>query len=226
MPSDPRPSQSPAASGVGTQPALGRAHRKRLANREHLLDAAETLFAQHSYGAVRVEDIAEAADLAIGTLYTHFGNKDGLLVAVAERALDRAGEQLAAAEAGVTDPVERLVAAGEAYLHLLTESASLPQFFVSCTTMPADPAITNRIRARVQGIYDDLAAKVADCIAAGRFAPVDPARFAVFLIGSWTGVLAVAQNPAAPNLDIDECKAVIRQASATLLNGLLLDKPR
>jgi AcrR family transcriptional regulator len=48
--------------------------------RERLLSAAADAFARRGYDGTRVVDIAEAAGLSNGALYTHFDSKAGLLV--------------------------------------------------------------------------------------------------------------------------------------------------
>ncbi|MER6174269.1 helix-turn-helix domain-containing protein [Streptosporangium sp. NPDC001681] len=48
--------------------------------RERLLDAAAEVFARRGYDGTRVADIAAAAGVSNGALYTHFGSKAELLV--------------------------------------------------------------------------------------------------------------------------------------------------
>lgn len=52
-----------------------------------ILDAAEGLFAERGFHAVTVDAIAEAAGLAVGSIYHHFKNKERLYLALVERAL-------------------------------------------------------------------------------------------------------------------------------------------
>lgn len=57
----------------------GRRERKRLKLLDTLADTAWELFEREGYAAVTMERIAEAADVAKGTLYKHFPAKDALL---------------------------------------------------------------------------------------------------------------------------------------------------
>lgn len=52
---------------------------------DKLLAAAEELFAHRGFHGVSAEAIAEKAGRTTGALYSHFGNKEGLLLAVLER---------------------------------------------------------------------------------------------------------------------------------------------
>lgn len=62
---------------------LPRVQKRRTKRNELILAVAAQSFALHGPDAVRLEDIAERADIARNTLYTHFPSKDALLVAVA-----------------------------------------------------------------------------------------------------------------------------------------------
>ena len=49
---------------------------------EHILDAAANLFAERGFHRTTTRDIAEAADVAEGTLYNYFASKDDLLMGI------------------------------------------------------------------------------------------------------------------------------------------------
>ena len=65
-----------------------RRERERIARREAILDAAQELMTVQSYNAMRMDSVAEAAELSKGTLYLYFENKDALCAAVATRLID------------------------------------------------------------------------------------------------------------------------------------------
>lgn len=60
-------------------PHPGRRERKRQLTADHLADTAWELFNTHGFAQVSMEAIAEAADVAKGTLYKHFPVKEALL---------------------------------------------------------------------------------------------------------------------------------------------------
>ena len=66
-------------------PAAPRSKSKRERTRESLVAAAERLFAARGPDAVSIDEITAAAEVAKGTFYTHFSDKEDL-----ERALARA----------------------------------------------------------------------------------------------------------------------------------------
>lgn len=65
-----------------------RRERERAARREAILDAAQELTAEVGYQALRMDAVAEAAELSKGTLYLYFANKEALCAGVATRLID------------------------------------------------------------------------------------------------------------------------------------------
>ncbi len=57
------------------------------AKRTQIIEAAMQHFAQHGYHAARVGDIAAVLDIAKGSIFQHFGSKDGLFFEVYKRAI-------------------------------------------------------------------------------------------------------------------------------------------
>ncbi len=68
-----------------------------IANRVRVLDAARVVFAERGLDA-EVKEIAERADVGVGTLYRHFGSRDGLLAALLRQADEDILRRLEAAE--------------------------------------------------------------------------------------------------------------------------------
>jgi AcrR family transcriptional regulator len=66
--------------------------------RERILEAATRLFAERGYGAARAEDVARAAGIAKGSVFQHFGSKEGLFLEVYKRAMASFSAYLAAPE--------------------------------------------------------------------------------------------------------------------------------
>jgi len=50
-----------------------------------ILDAAERVFAAQGFDGARVDDIAAAAGVSVGTLYNYFGDRQQLLIALLDR---------------------------------------------------------------------------------------------------------------------------------------------
>src|SRR3954447_25587069 len=76
--------------------------------RARLINAAADLFARKGFHAVSAEAVADAADRTTGALYSHFGGKDGLLLALVERWLDDSATRIATVVDEATDLDGRL----------------------------------------------------------------------------------------------------------------------
>lgn len=75
------------------------------ATRRRILDAANSSFADHGYGAVSMDDLARRAGVARATVYQHFGSKLGLYRAIALDAATRSGLDRVAANFTHPDPI-------------------------------------------------------------------------------------------------------------------------
>jgi AcrR family transcriptional regulator len=62
-----------------------RLDRRKQKTRDLVVAAAMPLFRQHGFDAVTMEQIAERADIAKGTLYSHFPAKEAIVAAFLER---------------------------------------------------------------------------------------------------------------------------------------------
>ncbi|MFZ1165274.1 TetR/AcrR family transcriptional regulator [Mycobacterium sp.] len=71
---------SAAADGSDRTPAPNPRSRRKSDRRLQLLAAAERLFAERGFSAVRLEDIGAAAGVSGPAIYRHFPNKESLLV--------------------------------------------------------------------------------------------------------------------------------------------------
>lgn len=81
-----------------------------------LLDAAVRLMHGTGFQAVSMQALAKEANVSVGLIYTYFGGKEDVVVAVVLDLVEqiRAGMETRMAEAG-PDPVERIVAGFGAY---------------------------------------------------------------------------------------------------------------
>lgn len=82
------------ASESRTRPRKRPVQRRSRETVETILDAAAQVFERHGYATGTTNRIAERAGVSVGSVYEYFPNKDAILVALAERELDREREAL------------------------------------------------------------------------------------------------------------------------------------
>ena len=99
------------ATGSRAQPLTERGRRTR----DNLLAAGRSVFEQRGYTATRMSDIASAAGVSHGTVYTWFDDKEALLRALVD---DIVTEVFAALAIGdeVPEPEQRMLEANRRYL--------------------------------------------------------------------------------------------------------------
>jgi AcrR family transcriptional regulator len=113
-------------------------------NREAILSAAGELFAERGSSA-QMEEIAERADLGMGTLYRHFATKQQLLGALVERQFLALGARALEIEKD-PDPISAFDSLTRDYLQTAAQDAA----FRAAVLGPEHPA------------WKDLAAQKAD----------------------------------------------------------------
>jgi AcrR family transcriptional regulator len=64
--------------------AAGKREATKAANRAAILDAAREVFAELGYGAATIRDVVRRTDLAAGTFYNYFPDKESVLRALVE----------------------------------------------------------------------------------------------------------------------------------------------
>jgi len=87
--------------------ARGRYHKSAV-SRERILDAATELFAARGYAGAGVDRLAQRSGIAKTAIYYHFGNKEGLLAAVLDRAATQWIASIQEASRQGSDPLGRL----------------------------------------------------------------------------------------------------------------------
>lgn len=79
----------------------GLREKQKAARTQRILAAASKLFRDRGYDAVRIEDIAQVAEVSVGTCYNYFRTKGDLLLAIVSMEVE---EVIAAGGAVVADP--------------------------------------------------------------------------------------------------------------------------
>lgn len=85
--------------------------RRRARTRAALLQAGESLFAAQSVDAVSIDDIVAAADVAKGSFYNHFTDKEALAREIARQVRAEAEARVDQVNEGVADPARRMARA-------------------------------------------------------------------------------------------------------------------
>lgn len=94
-----------ASSANGVVPT-NRLDRRKARTRQALVDAAVRLIAEGRGDRASVQEITEAADIGFGSFYNHFESKEQLFEVASSTVLERWGQMIDRACAGISDPAE------------------------------------------------------------------------------------------------------------------------
>ena len=161
--------------------------------RRAIEDAASALFRERGYAATSVRDIANALSIRGPSLYAHVASKEDVLAAIVER---MAGRFEAAAEAAETEiaaagggPAELVAGLVRAHVRVVTEDPGAARVFIDEWRHLSDDRRA-AILARRDAYEARFRRAIADGTASGRFALVDPAIAATFLLTTLNAVAA------------------------------------
>jgi AcrR family transcriptional regulator len=167
--------------GGGVSPSVAsRREQSKAQNRAAILAAAGEAFASLGYGATTVRDIVRRSDLAAGTFYNYFPDKESVFRALVDEHVVplRAAVREARSEGATLESFVRstfracfaLIAADPALLVLLQRNAD------AIRTLIGTPVINAGV--------DELLEDVHEAIEHGELPPID----AEYLTGAMTGV--------------------------------------
>jgi TetR/AcrR family transcriptional regulator len=206
-----------------------RSERRKAATAAAIMKAAERNFLDKGFHGTKIEDIASEADVATGSIYVHFGSKEGLYLALIERALEVEERYLAKAFEDAKTPTEQLIASGDAYLRFYLEHPGYFRmlafpYFDTKPNAKLDP-VAKRVAQLAEGQIARLAGAIAEAVAAGLVRQVDPTRAAKFMWGAWVGVISLNLRPDRLRIKDDELASVLEEGRAMISFGLSAVQP-
>lgn len=159
--------------------------------RDLIIDEAERIIAEHGMDGLKLDEIASILGIQRPSLYTHFKGRDGILTAVAERALhqlsvqfqdDKNPDPAITMSKGVRELVNFLDQ-HKAYARLLARDFSTPGGLPAVNAVLGPPE-TTKTPTLLRPLYDRLDSIILRGHAQGRFRKVDPYVFLTTLLGS------------------------------------------
>jgi AcrR family transcriptional regulator len=163
-----------AAAGVGKR------ERTKAANREAILVAARRVFSDIGYGAASVRDVVRETDLATGTFYNYFPDKESVLRALVDEITVEARARVRTARMAATTLEEFVSRGSRAYFEFLAED-------------PDTVALMRRNSGTIRAMFDEpalgagideLRADLETAVTVGRIPPHDADLMAMAMVGA------------------------------------------
>lgn len=92
-----------------------------------IMDAAIRVFARKGFYNATISDVAKVAEVAEGTIYLYFKNKDDLLISIFEHSMDLFIQEVKKELDGLEDPKEKLKKFLALHLRLVQKNPDLAQ---------------------------------------------------------------------------------------------------
>jgi AcrR family transcriptional regulator len=189
----------------------GRRAATKAANRAAILDAARAVFAEVGFGGASVRDVIRRTDLASGTFYNYFPDKESLFRAVLEESAEK---------------VRARVRAARREAHSLEEfvSAGFREYFSFLSDDPEAFALMRRNSGTIRAMFDEpifgagideLAADLRTAIRIGIVPELDAEYVAAAMVGAAleVGVAMIQREP-------PDVEGATRFATSVFLGGI------
>ena len=189
--------------------------RNKASNRAALLAAARAVFAEMGYGAASVRDIIRRTDLAAGTFYNYFTDKQTIFRAVVEQIANELRERHASGRKTATTAEQFVYGSFKAYFTFIAEDPDL----VSLSRLSAGAIRTLLDQPEITPLFDELRGDLRDAIRRGLLPDVDLEYLASAMIGIAfeVSMIMVARDPVDPD-------AATEFAGRLVLSGVLGSK--
>ncbi len=165
---------------------LSRRERERERHRELILHAAERLFAEKGFYRTTMQEIAQRAEFALGTVYRFFRGKQELYEQLLERKLQELVATVCDQMAQEQSPLGRVRKFIEAKLTFLAGNAHFARLFFA-EAHAWRSSVSQRLERKLRDKYNDLLDKLSgtfeEGMGQGIFAQTDPRLLALALDG-------------------------------------------
>jgi AcrR family transcriptional regulator len=197
---------------------------------DRLLDAASELMIERSSIEVSLSDIAQKSGANAALVKYHFGNKDGLLLALLARDAATEMSNLEYLLAQPITPTEKLklhIAGVIRAYHRFPYMNRLIHYLLHESSQEAANEVSQFFVAPLLNFHRRL---LAEGVKAGEFRDIDPVLFYTSLIGAcdhlFFGRHAMSRATGIGPVTDDVCRAYIKHMEALICGGMLKESER
>lgn len=203
-------------------PAPTRGTRRRARTRQKLTEAASVLIAEKGVAGLRIQEITERADVALGSFYNHFKTKEELVEAVVTDTIDVRARGIVSTMASIEDPAEAVAFACRRVVGIAYEDPELAWLFVNLDR--ADALFETIVLTAALGVLDAG-------VSSGRLeAPDSHIALTVMVGGALAIVRGILDGRYGPSAEIVFAESTLRslgldRQEAHAIAALPLDPP-
>jgi AcrR family transcriptional regulator len=191
---------------------------------QSIQEAAIRVISRKGMAAATMQEIAEEAGIAKGTIYLYFRDREELVEKTFETAIGELHKRLDAALDGEGSFEQRLRAVITAQLGFFNENREFFRLYHSLR-MPEGSATQQRRQKRTcqpqfRARVERLAGVLQQAMDAGEVRPLDPNRLALFLIEGSIAIVLERLSEDEPPPESDDIELIV----STLLGGIAIPK--
>ena len=182
-----------------------------------ILDAAMRVYARSGFDRARVDDIAEEAGLAKGTLYLYFNSKDDIMLSILDRMVGRELQDLGKLLADERSAKDKLVKYVEYSIDEVENIIpTLPVLFEFWGAMSHQDVVREKLASHYHSLVDMLVPIIQQGIDEHDFYRVDARSAAIALEAVMEGTIFLwASNP-----EMVDLRSQLKNSLQLMLKGL------
>ncbi len=205
-------------------PAAPRREEKKALSRRRILDAARDTFFRDGFMAANLDDVAQGAGVAKGTLYRYFESKAELYVAVLVQDGEIFEQKMRDTLSSDLPAPAQIRRTGRFYVNHWIQHRAYFQIFWAIENQPIIGDLPSNVVEQVTRLWERclgiLASTVAEGVRKGELRECDPWEIANVLWTLANGLLQIDWTPARAKLMRRSVEQAFEDALDTFLRGL------
>lgn len=191
---------------------------------QSIQEAAIRVISRKGMASATMQEIAEEAGVAKGTIYLYFRDREELVEKTFETAIGELHKRIDAALDAEGSFAQRLRAVITAKLSFFNENREFFRLYQTLRMPEGSASQQRRQRRTCQPQYrtrvEKMAAVLKLAMDAGEVRPLDPKRLALFLIETSTAIVLERLSEDAPPPESEDVELIV----STLLSGIAIPK--
>ena len=158
-------------------------HVATAARQQAILDGALACFAELGVEGTTIDDIRRRADASVGSIYHHFGSKEGVAAALYLHGIQRYQAGLGAAVEKARDARSAVRAIVLFHLDWATKNVELARYLLQMRRAEATASVDQDVRDANRDVFERLSKRLEKFVAKGDIAELPRELYAPLIIG-------------------------------------------
>lgn len=186
-------------------PGVGKRDQTKIQNRQQILEAAKTLFAEKGFEATNVRDIIHESALSPGTFYNYFQSKEEIFEVLTDEIINEVRHEIQQSYKDVKMDREEINRALQRFFQIFLGNPRLMKFLSRNQSYLREL----RNKGRFDGMLSDLEKALADGVNNGMIPQVPVKIVAIAIFGAVFEIIATMV--VTPNFDVNKAIETLSQ---------------